>query len=224
MKSVPKLVPVVVQDVRTNDVLMLAYTNRETLALTRKTGEMHYWSRSRKRVWRKGETSGHVQKVVSLHWDCDRDAILARVEQTGPACHRGTYSCFARKPFPARTLLRELWSVFEDRKRRPEPGSYVNRILESGDQAYRKVGEEAVEFILAAKGRDRKAIAGEAADLLFHTLLALFHRGVRLEEVEAEMEERRGKRRVERVLVAVPAGKKKTTKIANSREIARDRD
>ena len=180
------LIPVVVQDVRTNNVLMLAYTNRATLALTRKTGRMHYWSRSRNRVWRKGETSGHEQRLVSLHYDCDRDALLARVEQEGPACHRGTYSCFAKKAFPARTMLRELWDVFERRRRAPEEGSYVNRVLAGGDRAYRKVGEEAVEFILAAKGRDRKAVIAEAADLVFHTVLALFKRGVRLEEVEAE--------------------------------------
>ncbi len=192
------LIPVVVQDVRTNNVLMVAWTDRTALARTRKTGEMHFWSRSRNRLWRKGETSGHVQKVVSLHWDCDRDTLLARVEPTGPACHKGTYSCFRDRAFSTPTLFDELWEVFRSRRRNPEPGSYVNRILAAGDKAYQKVGEEAVEFILAAKGRDRRAVVMEAADLMFHATLALFRRGIRLEEVEAELRSRRGTRRAEK--------------------------
>lgn len=198
------LIPVVVQDVRTNNVLMLAWANREALALTRRTGEMHYWSRSRGRLWRKGETSGHVQRVVSLHWDCDRDALLARVEQTGPACHRNTYTCFSAREFPTPSMLQELWDVFAERKRHPEEGSYVCKLLQPGDKALQKVGEEAVEFILAAKGKDRKAAIGEAADLFFHATLALFKRGITLAEVASELDERKGKRRPAGSKTAVP--------------------
>lgn len=186
-----RLLPVVVQDAATKDVLMLAWTCPETLRLTRRTGFMHYWSRSRGRVWKKGETSGHVQRVVSLHWDCDRDTLLARVEQTGPACHRGTVSCFARRPFPARTICDELRSVFEDRRRRPNPDSYVCRVLAKPDETLKKVAEEAMEFCLAAKSRRRAPIVYEAADLAFHFLLALFKAGVPWSAVEAELLRRR---------------------------------
>lgn len=186
------LIPVVAQDVRTNNVLMLAYADREALSATKRTGLMHYFSRSRNRLWKKGETSGHVQRVVSLHYDCDRDAILARVEQEGPACHRGTYSCFAKGPFAARDVFQELWEVFTDRKRHPSPKSYVCGLLAKPDRLLKKVGEEAVEFLLACRGRKRDEIVYEAADLLFHTLLALFERRVPLDAVMKELEKRRG--------------------------------
>ncbi|MGB2826298.1 MAG: phosphoribosyl-AMP cyclohydrolase, partial [Thermoplasmata archaeon] len=110
------LIPVVVQDVRNNNVLMVAFTNDEALELTKKTGYMHFWSRSRQSIWKKGETSGNVQKVVELLTDCDGDAILARVEQTGVACHTGTYSCFFDKPMGQNDVVSELWSVFDERK------------------------------------------------------------------------------------------------------------
>ncbi len=186
------LIPVVAQDVKTNNVLMLAYADREALAATRRSGLMHYFSRSRNRLWKKGETSGHVQRVVSLHYDCDRDAILARVEQEGPACHRGTYSCFAKRPFAARDVFQELWGVFEDRRRHPNPESYVCGLLAKPDRLLKKVGEEAVELILACRGKKRDEIVYEAADLLFHTLLALFERKVPIEAVMKELEKRRG--------------------------------
>ncbi|MBI5366910.1 MAG: bifunctional phosphoribosyl-AMP cyclohydrolase/phosphoribosyl-ATP diphosphatase HisIE [Planctomycetes bacterium] len=185
------LIPVVAQDVATQDVLMLAWTSPETLRLTRETGYMHYWSRSRGAVWKKGESSGHVQKVVSLHWDCDRDTLLARVEQTGPACHRGTTSCFAARPFPARTLFAELTGIFRDRQRHPSPDSYVCRVLAKPDETLKKVGEEAIEFCLAAKSRRRGATVYEAADLVFHFLLALFKAGVPWSAIEEELWRRR---------------------------------
>ena len=191
-KSSPDLlVPVIAQDVRTNDVLMVAWANREALAKTKKTGYMHYWSRSRGRLWKKGEESGHVQKVVSLHWDCDRDTLLARVEQTGPACHRNTYSCFAKKPFPARDVFRELEAVFRDRKRRPKPGSYTNLLLSDRNKRLKKLAEEAGEAILAARGESKKRLASEAADVLYHLLVILFARGVSWANVARELEGRR---------------------------------
>lgn len=182
-----QLIPVIAQDVKTNNVLMLAYADREALALTRRTGKMHYWSRSRGRLWRKGEESGHEQSVVSLHYDCDRDTILARVEQTGAACHRGTYSCFAKAAFPARDIFARLDAVIADRKRRPRKGSYTNRLLADPALARDKVLEEASELAMAAKGGRRAEIVAEAADLLYHALVLMASRGVTLDDVKAEL-------------------------------------
>lgn len=187
---VEPLIPVIAQDVKTNSVLMLAYADREAVAATRRTGQMHYWSRSRARLWRKGEESGHTQKVVSLHYDCDRDTLLARVEQTGPACHRGTYSCFAKAPFPAADIFARLEAVIADRKRRPKRGSYTNRLLADRALARDKVLEEASEVAMAVKGSKREAVIAEAADLLYHALVLLASRGVTLDDVRAELERR----------------------------------
>jgi phosphoribosyl-ATP pyrophosphohydrolase/phosphoribosyl-AMP cyclohydrolase len=186
------LVPVIAQDVRTNNVLMLGYANSEAMRLTRKTGLLHFWSRSRARLWKKGESSGNTLRVLDLRWDCDRDAVLARVEPAGPTCHTGAYSCFHAEPIPPRTVLRELLDVFADRRRHPKADSYVCRLLGDGEKALKKVGEEAVEFVLAAKGRDRKRAVSEAADLVFHLLLAMFRERIPLEDVEAELSRRRG--------------------------------
>jgi phosphoribosyl-ATP pyrophosphohydrolase/phosphoribosyl-AMP cyclohydrolase len=185
-----KLVPVIAQDVRTNSVLMLAWANAEALARTRATKRMHYWSRSRGKLWRKGEESGHEQKVVSLHWDCDRDTLLARVEQTGPACHRNTYTCFGARAFPAVDMISRLEAIVRDRKRRPRKGSYTNRLLADAALARDKVLEEASELCMAAKAGRRAEIVGEAADLFYHALVVLASRGVTLEEVKAELERR----------------------------------
>ncbi|NUN51083.1 MAG: bifunctional phosphoribosyl-AMP cyclohydrolase/phosphoribosyl-ATP diphosphatase HisIE [Candidatus Brocadiae bacterium] len=187
-----KLIPVVVQDVRTNCVLMLGYADAAALRATKKTGLLHFWSRSRNALWKKGETSGNTLRVVELRRDCDRDAILARVEPAGPTCHTGGYSCFSKSPIPARDVLRELMGVFRERKRNPSPDSYVNRLLADPEKALKKVGEEAVEFVLAAKGGPRGRAVSEAADLVFHLLLAMFRRGIALEDLEAELGRRRG--------------------------------
>jgi len=185
-----KLVPVIAQDVRTNNVLMLAWANAEALAKTRATKRMHYWSRSRGKLWRKGEESGHEQRLVSLHWDCDRDTLLARVEQTGPACHRDTYTCFGAKAFPVAEMLSRLEAIVADRKRRPKKGSYTNRLLADAALARDKVLEEASELCMAAKAGRRAQIVGEAADLFYHALVLLASRGVTLDEVRAELERR----------------------------------
>ncbi|MCC6740412.1 MAG: bifunctional phosphoribosyl-AMP cyclohydrolase/phosphoribosyl-ATP diphosphatase HisIE [Planctomycetia bacterium] len=192
MNHQPILTPVIAQDALTNNVLMLGYANAEALRLTRKTGFLHFWSRSRNRLWKKGESSGNTLRVVSLHRDCDRDAILARVVPAGPTCHTGDYSCFAKKPFRAATVLDDLMAVFADRKRNPSPDSYVCKLLADPEKALKKVGEEAVEFVLAAKGRNRKRSVSEAADVVFHLLVAMFRHGIALADVEAELERRRG--------------------------------
>jgi phosphoribosyl-ATP pyrophosphohydrolase/phosphoribosyl-AMP cyclohydrolase len=151
---------------------------------------MHYWSRSRGRLWRKGEESGHVQKVVSLTYDCDRDTILARVEQTGPACHRNTPTCFGRKRFPTTEMIARLEEIVADRKRRPKRGSYTNRLLRDADLARDKVLEEATELCMASKSGRREELVAEAADVLYHAVVLLGSHGVTLDEVRRELERR----------------------------------
>jgi phosphoribosyl-ATP pyrophosphohydrolase/phosphoribosyl-AMP cyclohydrolase len=169
----------------------VAWADRRALKLARKTGYMHYFSRSRQKLWKKGETSGNVQKIVSLHYDCDRDTILARVEQTGPACHRNTATCFTDKPWRARGILDELAGVFAERKRRPQKGSVTNALLRDPDRLRAKLLEEACEFAMALRGKRKDRIASEAADVLFHLLLGIFSAGVPFEAVEKELEKRR---------------------------------
>jgi phosphoribosyl-ATP pyrophosphohydrolase/phosphoribosyl-AMP cyclohydrolase len=191
------LVPVVVQDVTDGRVLMLAWADAEAVAATLSSGEVHFHSRSRGRLWRKGETSGHVLRLVDLAIDCDGDALLATVDPVGPTCHRQTRSCFDPAGAPAeRTTqglawLETLWATIADRVATRPPGSYTARLVSGGvDATGRKVAEEATEVLLAAKddaaaealGGDRQAtraaLAGEAADLLYHALLLLAERGL----------------------------------------------
>jgi phosphoribosyl-ATP pyrophosphohydrolase/phosphoribosyl-AMP cyclohydrolase len=185
------LIPVVAQDVRNNNVLMVAFTNDEALELTRKTGYMHYWSRSRQSIWKKGETSGNVQKVVELLTDCDGDAILARVEQKGVACHNGTYSCFCSEPIGQDDIVSELWRVFDDRKKTQCESSYTCRLLNNRNLLLKKIAEESSEVLLAAKDRNRKQIVYEAADLIYHLLVLLYDEGIPMDEVYKELEGRR---------------------------------
>jgi phosphoribosyl-AMP cyclohydrolase / phosphoribosyl-ATP pyrophosphohydrolase len=186
-----KLIPVIAQDARTNDVLMMAWADAEALRRTKKTGYMHYWSRSRGKLWKKGEESGHVQKVVSLHWDCDRDTLLARVEQTGPACHTGKATCWTSKPWRARGVIDELLRVFAERKRRPKKGSYTNSLLTDEARLRRKLIEEVCELEMAARMKRKGEIAEEGADVLYHYLLLLFASGVTFNDVAAVLEKRR---------------------------------
>lgn len=182
-----KLKPVIAQDARTGSVLMLAWADAEALRRARRTGFMHYWSRSRGKYWKKGETSGHTQRLVSLHDDCDRDAILARVEQEGPACHRGTPTCFGDG---FADILARLEAVIADRKRRPRKGSYTNRLLDDPARLRDKLVEEACELAMASRGGRKAEVVGEAADVLYHLLVALAASGVPLADVRAELERR----------------------------------
>ena len=186
-----KLIPVIAQDVRTNNVLMMAWADAEALRRTKRTGYMHYWSRSRERLWKKGEESGHVQKVVSLHWDCDRDTLLARVEQTGPACHTGKATCWTAKPWRARGVIDELLRVFADRKRRPKKDSYTNALLADEPRLRRKLIEEVCELEMAVRSKNKKEMAEEAADVLYHYLLVLYSAGLKFDDVEKVLEGRR---------------------------------
>lgn len=184
------LFTVVAQDAETGEVLMVAHGNAESLRLTEATGRMHYWSRSRDRIWKKGEESGNEQRVVSLTWDCDRDAILAKVRPLGPACHTGSRTCFGESPREG-DILTELWDVFRARDRERPEGSYVANLLADPALAQEKVGEEAVELVIAARGADRAAVVHEAADLLFHTLVLLYEKGVTFGDVLDELRRRR---------------------------------
>jgi phosphoribosyl-ATP pyrophosphohydrolase/phosphoribosyl-AMP cyclohydrolase len=199
------LVPAVVQDAVSKEVLMLAYMNRESLAKTLETGETWFWSRSRGELWNKGATSGHKQKVRSIAYDCDGDALLVRVEQIGPACHTGRYSCFhqdivrdgeaGREPAADRfRMLNELEAVIARRYAERPEGAYTTYLFEKGlDKILKKVGEETAEVIIGAKNRDNGELRYETADLLFHLMVLLRERGLPLDDVLAELESRMGK-------------------------------
>lgn len=189
--SEEKLIPVIAQDIRNNNVLMLAYANDESLKLTKETGYMHYWSRSRDKIWKKGETSGHFQKVYELLYDCDRDTILARVEQEGPACHTGSYSCFSDAPLGQEDITTQLWRVFEDRRSNPDEKSYTCKLLRDENKMLKKLAEESAEVIMAAKENDRDQIVYETGDLLYHLMVMLFSKGITMDEVYSELQGRR---------------------------------
>jgi len=198
------LVPVVVQDYRTGEVRMLAYANREAIEKTLETGYAHYYSRSRKRLWKKGETSGELQRVREVRVDCDGDAVLYLIEQEkNRACHTGERNCFYRnldgsyaldKPLPFEVLAR-LQEVLRDRLERLPEGSYTTELVKAGfDRIVQKAGEEAVETLIALMNRDKEKIVYESADLLYHWLLALTYLGVDLTEVLEELASRFGRR------------------------------
>lgn len=192
------LVPVIVQDYRTSEVLMLAYMNEQAYEDTIRTGMMHYYSRSRKTQWLKGETSGHLQYVKALTLDCDQDTILAKVHQIGPACHTGSKSCFFQ-PLVQRDykvtdpfhVLNEVYQVILDRKEHPKDGSYTNYLFEKGiDKILKKVGEEATEIVIAAKNPDPEEIKYEISDFLYHIMVLMAVKNVTWEEIMQELSNR----------------------------------
>lgn len=188
------LICAVAQDCESGEVLMQAYMNLEAYEKTLETGYAHYYSRSRQKLWKKGEESGHLQEVVSVSLDCDGDCVLLRVRQTGAACHTGNYSCFfntVKEGGAGAEMLGRLQRVVEDRRDRPEEGSYTCYLFEKGvDKIAKKTGEEAVELVIAAKNGNKEEIVGECADLFYHTLVLLANAGVKLSDVCAELEER----------------------------------
>ncbi len=203
------LVPVVAQESRSGDVLMVAFANRDALDRTLATGLAHYYSRSRGVLWQKGETSTHVQRVVEVRLDCDGDTILYRVEQTGPACHTGTRTCFSTvisgaagqpgsvtEEDPGGHVLSRLATTIAQRAAERPQGSYTSELLAQGiGKASQKVGEEAVEVVVAANSEDDERLASEAADLLYHLLVLLQARGVPLDAVWKELERREKRER-----------------------------
>ena len=185
------LIPAVVQDARTREVLTVAYMNREALQRTVERRETWFWSRSRKELWHKGETSGNLQTVVNVHLDCDEDAVLVEVEPKGPACHTGAYSCFGVEP-GIEGVLADLYKLIEQRKELRPEGSYTTYLFNSGlDKILKKVGEEATETVVAAKNPDAGRLTSETADLLYHVIVLLVERGVELDDVIRELKERR---------------------------------
>ncbi len=201
-KMPDELVPAIVQDAATGQVLMLGYFNAEAWQLTQAQGRVTFYSRSKNRLWTKGETSGNYLQVVSLHADCDQDAVLVRAQPAGPTCHRGTTSCFeagfgapesGALPAPAVGLLAELDQLIERRQQFPaeEPGSYTVRLFEKGlARIAQKVGEEAVETVIEAMVGNKSGLVGEAADLVYHLLVLLRVSGSSLDEMLTVLRQR----------------------------------
>ena len=197
------LLPVVVQEEATDQVLMVAYMNEEAYNLTVETGKMTYYSRSRQSLWIKGETSGHFQYVRSLYGDCDMDTLLARVEQFGAACHTGSHSCFFQSVVQdeknsrmqkAEEVLRQDYETILDRKEHPAPGSYTNYLFDKGiDKMLKKLGEEATEIVIAAKNPNPNEIVYEIADYLYHLMVVMAEKGLTWDDVTAELVRRQKK-------------------------------
>ncbi|MCA1065131.1 bifunctional phosphoribosyl-AMP cyclohydrolase/phosphoribosyl-ATP diphosphatase HisIE [Rossellomorea sp. AcN35-11] len=193
------LVPAIVQDVRTKEVLTLAYMNEVSLKKTVETGETWFYSRSRQELWHKGETSGNTQSVRNITWDCDKDALLLLVDKKGPACHTGKESCFHERVFgetesSTENILVTLEKLIEEREiHRPE-GAYTTYLFEEGvDKILKKVGEEASEVIIAAKNRDQEELKWEVADLFYHILVLLREQKLPLQDILGVLVERHNK-------------------------------
>ncbi|WP_028548974.1 bifunctional phosphoribosyl-AMP cyclohydrolase/phosphoribosyl-ATP diphosphatase HisIE [Paenibacillus sp. UNC451MF] len=202
------LVPAIVQDAASKDVLMMAYMNQESLKLTLESGETWFWSRSRSELWHKGATSGHTQKVRALKYDCDGDTLLVQVNQNGPACHTGRYSCFYNN-VPVKdqatsdeaavandrfSMLSKLESVIAQREAERPEGAYTTYLFEKGiDKILKKVGEETAEVIIAAKNRDNDELRYESSDLIFHLMVLLREAKLPLDDVMRELDRRHKK-------------------------------
>ena len=195
------LVPAIVQDAATGEILMLAYMNKESLELSEKTGRATFWSRSRNEIWEKGKTSGNYMYIKEIRTDCDNDTLLVLAEPAGPACHTGKRTCFFKTLQGAEIdlgkkdssdILSELMAVTLDRKKNPKEGSYTNYLFSKGeDKILKKVGEEAAEVVIAGKNRSKEEIAYETADLMYHLTVMLADNGMTWEDIFDELERRR---------------------------------
>jgi phosphoribosyl-ATP pyrophosphohydrolase/phosphoribosyl-AMP cyclohydrolase len=188
------LIPAIVQNAATREVLTLAYMNRESLQRTIETKQTWFWSRSRNELWHKGATSGNTQEVVSLALDCDRDAIVVLVNPAGPACHTGAVSCFdiSTRSAELGPLLDQLYELIQSRERERPVGSYTTYLFEEGlDKILKKLGEESAETIIAAKNDDNGRLTAEVSDLVYHLLVLLVARGVSLAQIAEELGQRR---------------------------------
>lgn len=190
-----ELIPAIVQDYKTNQVLMLAYVNEESYNLMLENKETYFYSRSRKNLWHKGETSGNFQKIKKMYLDCDRDTLLIWVEQIGVACHTGEYTCFFNEiinDIPDyemnKEILEQIYEMIDDRKINPKEGSYTNYLLNEGiDKICKKVGEEASETIIAAKNTSKEDLIGEISDLVYHLEVLMYDRGITLEDIRLKL-------------------------------------
>lgn len=193
------LIPCICQDYFTNKVLMLAYMNKESIELTLKTKYVHYFSRSRQRLWKKGESSGNNQELKGFYFDCDSDTVLIKVKQTGAACHTGSFSCFFNTVFEnfkageadKNSIIGKLYTKIADRKENPKESSYTNYLFDKGiDKILKKVGEESAEVIIASKNNSKNEIIYEFCDLVYHMLVLLINQGLYLDDIEKELERR----------------------------------
>lgn len=191
-----ELIPAIIQDYKTKEILMLAYVNKESYKIMLETNETCFFSRSRQKLWHKGESSGHIQKIKSIYLDCDKDTLLINVEQKGVACHTGEYSCFfnavkTEESEIDNNILENVYSMIEDRKNNPKEGSYTNYLLDKGiDKICKKVGEEASETIIAAKNTDKEELIGEISDLAYHVLVLMYDRGINVEDIKEKLTSR----------------------------------
>ena len=189
------LIPAIVQDHYTKEVLTLAYMNAESLALTIAEQRTVFWSRSRQQLWRKGETSGNVQKVVSVTADCDGDALVVEVIKSGPACHTGAESCFFNPVYVSDEVKQFSWEglyrLIRGRRTQPTEGSYTTYLFEKGrDKILKKVGEECTEVIIGARKEDREETIYEIADLTYHVMVLMVQMGITVEDITRELEKR----------------------------------
>lgn len=197
------LIPVIVQNIEDGQVLMFAYGNRQSIDLTIETKQAHYWSRSRNKIWMKGEESGNTQELIDIYYDCDSDVLLYLVKQTGVACHTKNKTCFYRKLdgaeksspiFNSRSMINDVYEVIEDRKNNIKEGSYVSGLFNKGiDKILKKIGEEAGETVIAAKNRDKDELIYEITDLWFHSLIAMSYFDIKPDEIDRELKKRFGK-------------------------------
>lgn len=188
------LIPAIVVDAKTSKVLTLAYMNRESLKISMEEGKTCFWSRSRKELWRKGETSGNYQHIVKITADCDRDALTVLVEKDGPACHTGADSCFNEEIYHSdlnEFSLGGLMSLIEGRKSEKKEGSYTTYLFEKGiDKILKKVGEEATEVIVAGKGDDKAETIYEISDLAYHVMVLMVQMGISIDDIKSELASR----------------------------------
>ena len=189
------LIPAIVVDFYTREVLTLAYMNKESLEITMREGRTCFWSRSRQKLWRKGEESGNVQHVMEIKADCDRDALTVIVKKEGPACHLGTESCFNDEVFSAEGFndftVEGLIKLIEGRKTNPQDGSYTTYLFQKGiDKILKKVGEECTEVIVAGKGDDKKETIYEISDLMYHVIVLMIEMGISSKDIVDELASR----------------------------------
>lgn len=193
-----ELIPAIIQDFFTKKVLMLAYVNKESYEYMQKNKKTCFYSRSRKKLWQKGGTSGNYQKIKEMYLDCDQDALLISVEQIGVACHTGVYSCFfneeanfSEKEKINDNILQDLYEMIVDRKNNPKDKSYTNYLLNEGiDKICKKVGEEATETVIAAKNTDKDELIGEICDLIYHVEVLMYDRGVNIYDIKNKLTQR----------------------------------